>query len=358
MYGEEAGSLDLEHSTVSAKDSTEGKLKWTIKIITTVIDSEGEKKKEVLTVASKTKEERNDWLFALSSRVLYSHYLVLVYKQKLRPDLRIIGLFDRRNIGGIYLDDVHINLYTLKVLEKLLSSHTETERFSFQRAGLGNDEMSNIGNILKKKVVKSINLSNNNISSAGVLTLVQQNLNKQTAIGELNLAHNQIDDSCVEALCEVLAENKELHTLVLTGNKLTGSSFEVLSKTLVQMDNLTSLKLGQNEINDEGVAKLSPLLGSESSISTVKLQQNNITDKGVESMCKALEDNSSVKILNLKGNKIGTNGVLAIQQLLEENETLETIELSQNRNTVGGKEFEAFSEIPGVEFSEFSFRKV
>ncbi|KAL6056031.1 Calponin (CH) domain containing protein [Balamuthia mandrillaris] len=345
------GELSLENAQVSAKNDEDGKPKWTI---TFEIHDGGAR--EELIVGTKTKEERDDWLFLAKGKVLYLKYLALCETNKERPDTRILSLFPRRNIGTLSLEGLKLTVPVLQILTSLLVDHTETERLSFTNTEMGDKEVELVAEMLRDMPnLLALDLSYNNITSAGAKALAES-LMEHTLLQEINLSHNQLDDAAIEYLTPVFDRNTDLDIVDLSFNKLQGDgdSAANLITSLSSLKLLSSVQLNDNQLSDSATLEVAKLATQHPSVIAVHLQNNNIGDEGAIALFHALKDNKCVKVVDLSQNKVGTAGLVALRELWQANSSIETVHLSGNRNIIGGKELAAFKDLENLSIPAFS----
>lgn len=351
------GEISLEHSIVVPID-LEGKPKWTIKITVTERDASSTSREE-LVIGTKTKEERDDWLFLLRGKMLYLQYLNLMEQTKSRPDTRIVSLFSRRSVGTLNIDGKPLTVPVLRIIGGALAEHKETERISLTGASIDDEGLAVVGEFVQGMPgLLSLNLARNNFTSAGVAALAQA-LSEHTSLQELNLSHNPIGDEGVLSICPVIEANADLDTVSLASNKISGAeAARALVKAFSSLKLLSAVRLQDNEIVDEAAAELAHLLESHPGIIEIKLQGNQIGDDGALAIFRALQSNKVAKQLDLSRNAIGSKGVEGLKDLFANNEFLEKINLSANRNLIGGPELTALTELgQGVEIEDFEFTR-
>ncbi len=108
----------------------------------------------------------------------------------------------------------------------------------------------------ESKTLKSLYVDENNITSEVTSELIQM-LKNNTTLTDLSLAYNDIDDQCMQQLCEVLTtKNKTLKRLFLHGNKITDDSTDKIVRMITQTTTLKSITLSDNHFSDEAEHRL------------------------------------------------------------------------------------------------------
>jgi len=352
------GQISLENSTIVALNQ-EGKPNWTIKFTISNLDERSSR--EELMIGTKTKEERDDWLFLLRGKILYLQYLALMESSNQRPDLRVVNFFSLRNVGTLHLEGVKITVPVLKILCGVLEDHEETERISLVGADLDDDGLALIGKVLEKMHgLLSINFSRNRLTSFGVKTLVKC-LSQHAALQEIDLSHNEIDDEGAGLLSELLEKNPDVDTVDLSHNRISGKdekAFGSLAKALASLKLLTALKFRHNKLGDSAAVAFANVVATHPGIVEILLGKNDIKDSGAKALFSALHDNQCVQKIDVSHNKIGTKGVAALKDLLAANKNIHSVDLSNNNSVIGGPALSSFSELKDVDLSDFVVHSV
>lgn len=154
--------------------------------------------------------------------------------------------------------------------------------------------------VVKKAIVQkqcTVLLLNDNLITEKGATTIANALYNNTTLEELNLWNNQISDSGIYSLSQVLSVNN-----------LT----------------LRSIGLGQNKISDEGAQYLAEMLKTNKTITRLWLFRNEIGDRGMKLLADALtHDNQSLQWLDLRLNKLVTDSSFdSLSNMLKCNQTL------------------------------------
>lgn len=352
------GEISLEHSTVSALNQ-EGKPSWAIRFA--ISDKDERTVREELIIGTKTKEERDDWLFLLRGKILYLQYLALLGETNARPDLRVINWFSLRNVGTLNMEGVKLTVPLLKILCDVLCDHEETERIALVDANLDDDGIVHLCKVLEAMPgLLSINFSRNRLTYFGIKSLAQA-LSKHTSLQEIDLSHNDVDDEGLEFLARLIEKNPDIDSLNLSHNNLSGEDekhFEGFAKAVGSLKLLTALKFRHNKLHDSAAAALAKVTQAHPAIIEIALGKNNIGDEGAHALFTALHENQCVQKIDLSHNKIGTKGVEALKTLLQTNTTIQSVDFSNSREVVGGPELNGFGELQDIDFSGFAVNRL
>ncbi|XP_041959988.1 NACHT, LRR and PYD domains-containing protein 3-like isoform X7 [Alosa sapidissima] len=138
---------------------------------------------------------------------------------------------------------------------------------------------------------------------------------------ELDLSHNDLEDSRVQLLSKGLSSTHcKLQILRLAHCKLTDKSCEIVASVLQSPNSLQQLNLNDNDLWDFGVQLLSKGLScSNCKICTLRLSDCLISEKGYGFLASALTSNPShLKELDLSYNHHGESGLKLLSARLED----------------------------------------
>uniref|UniRef100_A0A3B3D9L7 NACHT LRR and PYD domain-containing protein n=1 Tax=Oryzias melastigma TaxID=30732 RepID=A0A3B3D9L7_ORYME len=188
--------------------------------------------------------------------------------------------------------------------------------------------------------LETLGLERCNLSS-GSCEVLSSVLKSPSCLKELNLGDNDLQDSGVKLLSEGLqSPDCKLETLRLWGCKLSTRSCEVLSSILRSPSCLKELDLGHNDLQDSGVKLLSEGLQSpDCKLETLKLWSCRLSSGSCEVLSSVLKSPSCLKKLDLSCNDLQDSGVKLLSGGLQSPdcklETLCTSEASISGSIVG-----------------------
>ncbi|XP_072547034.1 uncharacterized protein [Salminus brasiliensis] len=237
--------------------------------------------------------------------------------------------------------------------ERLIPAVTVCRRAVLAQCSLSRNSCGNLGSALQSEnsSLKELDLGHNDLQDSGVellsaglksphckletLRLAQCSLTRNScgnlgsalqsensSLKELDLGHNDLQDSGVELLSAGLRSSHcKLEILRLAQCSLTRNSCGNLRSAL-QSENssLKELDLSNNDLQDSGVELLSAgLRSSHCKLEILRLSGCMVTKDGCSSLASALKSNPShLKELDLTYNHPGESGVKLLSDLLED----------------------------------------
>ena len=144
-----------------------------------------------------------------------------------------------------------------------------------------------ITEIFKNTHLKYLDLSENNISSQGFIT-ISMYLVTSGPIIDLNLSYNNPDNAGIGRLFESLTYNTTLQKLTLQHCGLTSLSIIPLVDSLFYNNTLQFIDLSKNSLENTGVVSLSEALINNISLVSIDLSFNRIGNRGIENYLQPL----------------------------------------------------------------------
>lgn len=268
----------------------------------------------------------------------------------------------------------------MEFMWRYLRDSNVIEKLNISNAGVGDDSMDLLYKALHKNTtLRVIELANNKITAAGVVTLFSQIQRGKCGVQEVNLANNDLADDCASAIINCMRANPNVRYVNIDVNPRISQDYvtevgglalinqsppalrtllpaiEKDSKDLTEVDisakdttyndectrmlcralminsTVTKLQFSNNIIGDIGVVYIAELLASNSSITEVDLTNNSIGNRGAQKLCDALQLNSSLKVLKLDNNMFDAAGVSGFLEMLRNNNTIAVISMEHTR---------------------------
>uniref|UniRef100_A0A672SRX3 Uncharacterized protein n=1 Tax=Sinocyclocheilus grahami TaxID=75366 RepID=A0A672SRX3_SINGR len=176
--------------------------------------------------------------------------------------------------------------------------------------------------------LKTLSLRGCSITEKQCLILTSALKSNPSHLRELDLSRNQIKNTGVNHLCEILKYSHcKLERLRLNDCDLTDRSCSALAPVLVSDSNLKELNMNNNNLQDSGVKKLCIGLKSiNCKLETLRLSKCDLTVKSCSALASVLRlDSSSLKDLDLSNNNLQDSGVKLLSDGLKENCKLENL---------------------------------
>ena len=218
-----------------------------------------------------------------------------------------------------------------QLLSDALLKNTTLTHLNLDDNLVGADGVTSLSIALESNTTLTyLNLDGNLVEPCGAAYLFSVLSRNTTALTDLNLARNKIDDSVAVSLCEALSVNTTLTYLNLSGNEIGASSAYFLSDALLANKTLTDLNLSNNVVDTFGATSLFQFIPGNTTLTHLNLSENNIRNPYVLSFFKDLSGNTTLTNLNLSGNNIDDFAVPLSSVLVPSNVRLTHLNLSNN----------------------------
>jgi Leucine-rich repeat (LRR) protein len=241
------------------------------------------------------------------------------------------------------------NEMSSRAIGKSLRSITKRlGRLSLQRARLSDIHLLPLTGILKLDRIASLSLRDNEITCAGVMTLVDA-LDGCIRLSGLDLSFNLVSSDACQLLSEL-----GLERLNIAGNSIS-CDVECLVSTLQSLDlgyniistngmrqvcsglacgSLRRLVLSGNAFADQGMLSLLETLSHNPQLQELHVAECRVTDASGTALASMLEQNTQLRILNLSRNRLTDKSALLILNALDRNEILRSLNLRMNQISV------------------------
>ncbi|ROL49903.1 NLR family CARD domain-containing protein 3 [Anabarilius grahami] len=207
------------------------------------------------------------------------------------------------------------------VLTKILSSQSNVRELDLSHNNLQDSGVEILSVGLKKSHYAKPILENNGVTEAGCVFLSTALSSNPSHLRVLDLSLNNIGDSGVKQLCASLEKVQcALEILKLNKCGMTEESCTALASALSsKTSNLTDLDLSINDLQDSGVKKLCVgLQNPHCELEKLRLSNCNVTPEGVAALTEALKSNPShLKELDLLENDLEESDLNVLSMILE-----------------------------------------
>ncbi|XP_058622454.1 NACHT, LRR and PYD domains-containing protein 3-like isoform X3 [Onychostoma macrolepis] len=185
---------------------------------------------------------------------------------------------------------------------------------------LGDTRVNQIAALLQDKhcTLNTLHLCGCSITEKQSLILTSALKSNPSHLRELDLSWNNLGDSGVKNLSDLLINTQcKLEKLDLCDCRITEKQSLILSSAL-NPSHLRELNLSWNQITNTGVNHLCDVLkDSDCKLERLRLRSCGLTDEGCSAVTSALKSNPShLRELNLSDNKLGDSGVKNLSDLL------------------------------------------
>ena len=245
-------------------------------------------------------------------------------------------------IGGNYICDEGLKI----LIDFLINNETNIERLSIENNNFTKEVANDISNLISQKPnIISLNLKSNNLESKGIETILK---NQDFKLKSINISNNNI--TSIQRISNLINNIKSLNHLFIDCCNLKKESLRVTSnnlntspvgyiKTILlnENSNLISLSLHQCKINDN-INLIFEGLTDNKKIEIINLSRNNLGyyKKQFQSIIPCLNKNKTLKAINLDSNHLDDDCLTIILDALKENDTLKAISLNNNNFTIDG----------------------
>ncbi|KAK8896965.1 Leucine-rich repeat-containing protein 74A [Tritrichomonas musculus] len=190
--------------------------------------------------------------------------------------------------------------------------------------------------------LEHFNVSNNNIQSKGVSSLLKSCAKSQ--IRSIHVANNQIKDDISTIFSSYLEKNRSIEIIDLSGNYLTEKFFNNVSKQL-KASSVTSLNLNNNPLRGKGASSLGVALNGECRMKHLSFANCQVDASGFCEFCDHISRNTSLVSLHIGHNPILDEGAIRLSHVIKRHPSLKDIDLEMCEITEEGGSllFSAFS---------------
>ena len=181
--------------------------------------------------------------------------------------------------------------------------------------------------ILHMPHLKTLSLSNNpNVGQGGAVPLITS-LMAHNSLEELSLTYTGIGVEDCRALSELLSSSTSLKKLGISGNALPPEAVELIISGLGHNITLEWLGMTFSHFSLQNTISLASVLKTNHTLVYLNLRECHINSDGACLLANALCTNNELQELRLWCNPIGVEGATAFAKMLRTNESLKVLDL-------------------------------
>ncbi|XP_050412915.2 uncharacterized protein LOC126827522 isoform X2 [Patella vulgata] len=215
----------------------------------------------------------------------------------------------------------------LALIFKAMNTNTSIQTLDVRLNGLNKQGMEAMSDMLREnKHLLHLNISSTGVDQSGCETLASAMAVNKTLV-ELDMSFLDIGDPACDCLKDMLKSNSTLKKLRLRSNNITWVGCCSLMEGVSRNRSLAELDLSRNFIGDSGVEVLSRFIPL-SAIVELCLENCGITSSGCGKLAEMLSSSKKLKHVDLSVNFIADAGVLKLASPLERSSVLQTIGLN------------------------------
>ena len=199
-------------------------------------------------------------------------------------------------------------------------------KLSISHNDITNEAADDIANFLSKSYeLKELDLSHNNIKSAGAIKICRANLLNLTTF---NISQNSITTGAANDIANFLSHNLRLKVLDLSYNDLQESGCKNIFKALQNISVLTALKLSNCNVVNKAADELAVTLLCNIYLQEVDLSYNNLSSSDITKILKGMKNLTDLISFNISHNKVTDEAGKNIANILSRNCQLQVLNMS------------------------------
>ncbi|XP_019643853.1 PREDICTED: NACHT, LRR and PYD domains-containing protein 3-like [Branchiostoma belcheri] len=157
---------------------------------------------------------------------------------------------------------------------------------------------------------------------------------------ELDITDNEIGDTGLESLTDVLHVFTALQVLGLRRTRISSAGMRTLVPTLCKLTKMMELDISNNiDIGDPGLECLVDHLPHLTGMKVLKMWNIGFTDRGIFALVEALPHLPELQVLDVRYNNIDESGIVSlvqtICQLVDGNSTVQELHIGINKGVTG-----------------------
>ncbi|XP_077177441.1 ribonuclease inhibitor [Paroedura picta] len=172
----------------------------------------------------------------------------------------------------------------------LLNPNCKTEKLWLWECDLSSASCKDLANVIStKESLREMSLIGNDLKDEGMEHLCRGLKDPKAAVQSLWLRECGLTAACCKSVASVLSKNSALKELHIGGNNLEDEGVAQLCDGLMDPTcTLQSLWLGNSELTSACCDKLAAVIGAKQCLKEVDLSNNSLGDEGVRKLCEAV----------------------------------------------------------------------
>ena len=260
--------------------------------------------------------------------------------QKSYDDPQFLESLYMSNLQEIYIEgreDIRLTDDNVNNMVDIISS---IDKIQLERLILKSHRITSTDKIVdtfitNRNTLKVLDLSNNDITYSGCISIINSIGKPSTGLETLNLSMNSLGTDAALLLAENFEKNLDpkLRYLWLASCDFSLKGIIALTTSLALNKSLIALVLDRpllNTYEEEGTDHLSRMISQHQALSEISLKYHKIEDKGAILIAQSLSMNTSLVYLNLECNRIGVGGAESLASYLILTNQLDSLCLSYN----------------------------
>ena len=209
-------------------------------------------------------------------------------------------------LGGDYGMKEYVNEIT-----ESLQSNTK-----LQSLKLKNITKERFKPIFEVKALQNLDLSNNNLSDDGAIT-ISDGLKYNNTLLELNISQNNITNEGTKNITKAIQVNTTLRKLDISNNILSDDGATAIGNCLKCNSCLLELYISHIGITNKGTKEIADAIQINSTIQNIDISKNYISIEGLVYFMEAVKNNCTLQVVNITHNNVTRSGFTSIKQCIE-----------------------------------------
>ncbi|KAI8485283.1 Nlrc4p [Branchiostoma belcheri] len=180
------------------------------------------------------------------------------------------------------------------------------------------------------------------------MALMASYMRHLAGLRELDMTENEIGDTGLKSLTDVLHVVTALQVLGLRRTRISSAGMRTLVPALCKLTRMMELDISNNiEIGDPGLEFLVDILPYLTGMKVLKIWDIGVTDRGIFALVEALPHLPELQVLDVRYNNIEESGIVSLVQTLCQpvdvarnaaphcNSTLQELHIGTNKGVTG-----------------------